>query len=37
MLVLSVRSVETYVLSVYRKLGVHNRSELAKALGVRVG
>jgi DNA-binding CsgD family transcriptional regulator len=34
-LVLSVRSVETYVLRVYRKLGVRNRSDLSKALGVR--
>jgi DNA-binding NarL/FixJ family response regulator len=34
-LVLSLRSVETYVLRVYRKLGVHNRAELARALGVR--
>jgi DNA-binding NarL/FixJ family response regulator len=32
-LVLSVRTVETYVLRVYRKLGVHNRTGLAKALG----
>jgi DNA-binding CsgD family transcriptional regulator len=34
-LVLSVRSVETYVLRAYRKLGVRNRSDLSKALGVR--
>ncbi len=34
-LFLSVRSVETYVLRVYRKLGAHNRTELARALGVR--
>jgi DNA-binding CsgD family transcriptional regulator len=34
-LTLSVRTVETYVLRVYRKLGVNNRKDLAKALGVR--
>ena len=33
LLVLSVRTVETYVLRVYRKLGVHNRTGLAKVLG----
>jgi DNA-binding NarL/FixJ family response regulator len=33
-LALSVRSVETYVLRVYRKLGVRKRSDLSKALGV---
>ena len=34
-LTLSVRTVETYVLRVYRKLGVRNRTGLAKVLGVR--
>jgi DNA-binding NarL/FixJ family response regulator len=33
-LVLSVRTVETYVLRVYRKLGVHDRGALARALSV---
>jgi DNA-binding CsgD family transcriptional regulator len=33
-LTLSVRTVETYVLRVYRKLGVNNRKDLARALGV---
>jgi DNA-binding NarL/FixJ family response regulator len=34
-LTLSVRTVETYVLRVYRKLGVNNRAGLAKVLGTR--
>jgi DNA-binding NarL/FixJ family response regulator len=34
-LILSVRSVETFVLRVYRKLGVHSRTALAKALSTR--
>jgi DNA-binding NarL/FixJ family response regulator len=34
-LTLSVRTVETYVLRVYRKLGVNNRSGLARVLGTR--
>ena len=32
-LTLSVRTVETYVLRVYRKVGVNNRRDLARALG----
>jgi DNA-binding NarL/FixJ family response regulator len=36
-LTLSVRTVETYVLRVYRKLGVNNRTGLAKVLGTREG
>ena len=32
-LTLSVRTVETYVLRVYRKVGVRNRTGLAKVLG----
>jgi DNA-binding CsgD family transcriptional regulator len=32
-LTLSVRTVETYVLRVYRKLGVNNRTALARVLG----
>jgi DNA-binding CsgD family transcriptional regulator len=36
-LTLSVRTVETYVLRVYRKLGVNNRSGLARVLGTRAG
>jgi DNA-binding NarL/FixJ family response regulator len=34
-LTLSVRTVETYVLRVYRKLGVNNRTGLARVLGTR--
>jgi DNA-binding CsgD family transcriptional regulator len=34
-LVLSVRTVEAYVLRACRKLGVQNRTELARTLGVR--
>ncbi len=34
-LTLSVRTVETYVLRAYRKLGVNNRSGLARVLGTR--
>lgn len=33
-LTLSVRTVETYVLRVYRKIGVNNRRDLAAALGI---
>jgi DNA-binding CsgD family transcriptional regulator len=36
-LILSVRTVETYVLRVYRKLGVHNRAGLAKVLDTGTG
>lgn len=36
-LTLSVRTVETYVLRVYRKLGVNNRTGLAKVLGTGRG
>ncbi len=36
-LTLSVRTVETYVLRVYRKLGVNSRSGLARVLGTRAG
>ena len=36
-LTLSVRTVETYVLRVYRKLGVNNRTGLARVLGTRAG
>jgi DNA-binding CsgD family transcriptional regulator len=34
-LFLSVRTVETHVASIYRKLGAHNRSELRQALEAR--
>ena len=36
-LFVGVRTVETHVASIYRKLGVHTRSELVRALFGQVG
>jgi DNA-binding NarL/FixJ family response regulator len=35
-LVISIRTVETYILRASRKLGVHNRLELAKAVSAEL-